>query len=301
MRTAIYIIAFIVLSIGIAFAIRSTNFNKKSFEKTETKKDKDKTNDKKNEGSSELTILKKWDVPEVLKEISALVYMDQDRFACIQDEDGKIFIYNTKSGKIEKEIPFGDAGDYEGLAIAGQNAFVLRSDGHIFEVQNFNGPKPGVVEHSTHLTAKNNPEALCYDSKNNRLLVGIKGNESNSDDYKGIYAFNLSDFKMAEAPVFKIDLTNSIFDEYRRKKKGSEIQPSAIAIHPVTGDIYITEATKPKLLILDSSGTIKTLIKLKGSDFNQPEGISFSPDGRMYISNEGSKKEAGNIMEVERL
>ena len=294
MRTALLITAFIVISIVIAFTIRTDvveppNIIKGKF--LQGNKDG-------NKGELKLDIVDHWNVPDELKEISALTYLEKDRFACIQDELGKIFIYNTNQKNIEKEISFGEPGDYEGLAIAGNNAYVLRADGTIFEVKNFIGANPKTVEHKTSLTEKHDTEGLCYDQKNNRLLITIKGKETSTTDYKGIYSFNLKTYKFSDAPVYKIDLKNEIFSDLKAKKPGDEMQPAAIAIHPTSGDIYITEAAKPKLLILDKTGAIKKLEKLKSSDFPQPEGISFSPEGRLFISNEGGKKEPGNITEV---
>lgn len=301
MRTAIYIIIFIFLSIGIAFTIRNMNVPKLfSGKKNNEEKEEKKNKGKDDKGGADLIILEKWDVPKQLKEISALTFIDNDRFACIQDEKGKIFIYNTKTNEIEKEIPFGDDGDYEGLALAGQDAFVLRADGEIFQVKNYTSAKPLILEHKTHLTSKQDPEAMCYDSKNNRLLVAIKDSEPGHDDYKGIYAFNLTELKMDETPVFKIDLNDQVFENLKENKKESVIQPSDIAIHPKTGDIYITEGTKPKLLILDSKGKAKKLYQLKSSDFNQPEGVSFSHEGDLYISNEGGDG-TGNILKLQGL
>lgn len=304
MREGIYILAFIVISLGIALFIRSTIDSGKGKEKVQTdkkdKKDKKKKNNDEEAIGSDVTIVQTYELPDILKEVSAIVYMDKNRFACVQDELGKVFIYNTSDGKIEKEIPFAAAGDYEGLAIAGETAFVLKADGKIFEIKNFSGAKPAVVEHNTHLTAKHDTEGLCYDSKNNRLLVSIKGSETGNPDYKGIYAFDLKTNKMDKSPVYKIDLNDEIFQNAKSKKAGSAIQPSAIAVHPKTGDIYLIDASKARLLIMDESGKIKSLKSLGNKDFNQPEGITFSPEGKLYISNEGSK-EPGNILELGEL
>lgn len=296
MRTAVYIVAFIIISIGIAFTIRATNIS--DFLAKRIKKDNKKAT-KTNEGKlpDDLDIAEKWELPQVLEEISAISYISENRFACIQDEAGTIFIYNTASGKIEKEIPFADQGDYEGLAVVGQDAYVLRADGQIFQVRNYGGPNPSTIEYKTHLTSRHDTEGMCYDPKNNRLLVTIKSSELYSDDFKGIYSFDLKQLKMAEEPVLMIDLKDKAFESVKGKKKGSVMQPSEIAIHPETGDIYITEGAKPKLLVMDSTGNIKAIKKLDNTDFNQPEGISFSPEGTMYISNEGSKN-PGNILEL---
>ena len=49
--------------------------------------------------------------------------------------------------------------------------------------------------------------------------------------------------------------------------------------------------------MMDNSGNIKKLIEL-GKEFSQPEGITFSPQGEIFISNEGGQ-EPGNILKVE--
>ena len=73
--------------------------------------------------------------------------------------------------------------------------------------------------------------------------------------------------------------------------------PSAIGIHPLTNEIFITDGPKANLLIMDEAGMIKKLVQL-GKDFSQPEGITFGPQGEIFISNEGSKL-PGNILQVE--
>ncbi|MDQ3290989.1 MAG: hypothetical protein M3Q05_06825, partial [Bacteroidota bacterium] len=138
---------------------------------------------------------------------------------------------------------------------------------------------------------------LCYDKKENRLLLAIKGAEANNPGYKGIYAFDLQSQKLKSEPVYKINLSDPAFASLSSKKTNAHMQPSEINVHPVTGDIYVTEATKPKLLILDNSGKIKDLLILSPSEFSQPEGLTFSPNGDIFISNEG-KKEPGNILKV---
>ncbi len=247
--------------------------------------------------SAGIVVAKKWDLPKVLSEISGLAYIDADRFACVQDEQGTIFIYNTATASIEKEIPFAGPGDYEGLTLVNETAWVVRADGHLYEVENISSSKPAIKEFSTHLTVDHNVEGLCYDKKNNRLLLAIKDAEPASKDYKGIYAFDLTNRKMPTEPVFKIDLTNAVFST-SKSKKNDAIMPSAIGIHPITGDMFVTDGRKAKLLVMDATGSIKKLYQLNSTEFSQAEGITFKPDGKMYISNEGPKKPA-NILQVE--
>ena len=248
--------------------------------------------------SPRVTIAKKWEMPKVLTEISGLSFVNDQRFACVQDELGTIFIYNTASSSVEKEIPFASTGDYEGLAVVGEDIWVLRADGKLFEVTGINEEKPQVKEHDTHLTIKQDSEGLCYDKKNKRLLIAIKGAELDTDDYKGIYAFDLGSKKMDQQPVFKIDLLDKIFQQNASgKKKKATINPSGITIHPTNGDMYITDGRNPQLLVTDATGKIRSLHQLDNNEFSQPEGIAFNTAGDLFIANEGTRQ-PGNILQV---
>ncbi|MEJ7693260.1 SdiA-regulated domain-containing protein [Daejeonella sp.] len=294
-KTPIKIIALIVIPLALAVAFRVYKGGKddksgKGSEKSEKTDllDVDKDQDAK--------VLISWILPNELHEVSGIAWLDADHFACVQDEAGTVYLYNTRQNKIDKEIPFGPKGDYEGVAVVGNTIYVLRADGVIFGVENYSSDQRKVKMYTTTLAKKQDSESLAYDKKNNRLLVAVKAADPGSQDYKGIYAFNLGTKTMSETPVYKIDLNHSIFEDAKKAKNA--INPSDIDIHPKTGEIYVLEGTKPKLLIMSAQGVIRSLYKLKGPDFPQPEGLSFGPDGKMYISNEGGDGE-GNILQVE--
>lgn len=294
-------IAILVAALSGIFIVMGNNSNILSFSgnsKKEAKKVKKDKAANEQTPSAGITVTKKWDMPNNLKEISGLSYIDEQRFACVQDEIGTVFIYNTTSSSVEKEIPFGAVGDYEGLAVVGKAVWVLRADGKLFEVNDIDAAKPEVKQYATHLTMKQDSEGLCYDKKNNRLLIAIKGAEIGTEDYKGIYAFDLASKKMDQQPVFKIDLLNEVFESNGsgKKSKGA-INPSGIVIHPINGDMYIPDGRNSKLLITDPTGKIKKLYQLNSKQFSQPEGIAFNSSGDLFIANEGSSQR-GNILQV---
>ncbi|MGV3656767.1 MAG: SdiA-regulated domain-containing protein [Chitinophagaceae bacterium] len=248
-----------------------------------------KGNDKNKEAV--LSIVDKWELPEILREVSGIAWMDEKRFACIQDEDGIIFIYNHADEKIEKEIPFAGPGDYEGITLNGDTAYVVRADGHLYQVP-LNKGKKGVKELPTPLTVAHNVEGLFYDKDNNRLLLAIKDDEPGNKDYKGIYAFDLSGSGFNEIPVFKISNNEDIVQK-EGKKKGV-LRPSAIAIHPQSKALYVVDGPGARLLQMQN-GKAENVYRL-GKDFPQAEGIAFSPEGDMFISSEGKKR--GVIVQV---
>ena len=289
----------LLLSFSLIFCDNSkAGYQGQDDPKKESKKNKSGKGKKEKEAAStEVQINKKWELPEILKEVSGIAYLGENQFACVQDEAGAIFIYNTAATKIDRQISFGASGDYEGIAVVSRTAYVLRSDGKIFEVNNIDTQSPKIKEYSTPLTAENDVEGLTYDSRNNRLLLAIKGAETTANDFKGIYAFDLNSKKLSDAPVMKLNLADPLLKSNGGKKPTNNIQPSEIAINPKTNEIYLTEAANPQLFVLNADGTIKARYKLNNAEYSQPEGITFSPGGELYISNEG-KKESGNILQV---
>jgi hypothetical protein len=80
-------------------------------------------------------------LPASLQEISGLAIIDSTTIACIQDENGILFLYDTKNHKIKQQYIFGLNGDYEGITKVGELLYVLRSDGVLFELKNYSTKK----------------------------------------------------------------------------------------------------------------------------------------------------------------
>ena len=294
MKMKLLLAAFLVFcSFSFCNHVSSASADGDGSDKKGKKEKKKKEKDNKS-SASDVRVVSKWDLPEELKEISGIAYMDNNRFACVQDEKGIIFIYNHGSNAIEKQIPFRGAGDYEAIAVNGNTAFVATADGELFEV-NIAGGNTAVKKHKTGLTAAHDVEGLCYDKNNNRLLLAGKNDDPANKNYKGIYAFDLASKSFNQTPVFKIEKGDLQLKNDGGKK--NDVMPSEIGLHPLTNEIYITDGPNARLLILNSHGKVSRLLDL-GKSFAQPEGIAFSPGGEIFISNEGSKG-TGNIMQIE--
>ncbi len=74
-------------------------------------------------------------------------------------------------------------------------------------------------------------------------------------------------------------------------KKGS-FKPSAIAVHPQTGDIYVVASVGKALLVYSREGLLLHVKSLDPDLFPQPEGMCFGRDGTLYIAHEGAGKQA---------
>ncbi|MDP5044816.1 MAG: SdiA-regulated domain-containing protein [Leeuwenhoekiella sp.] len=248
----------------------------------------------------DLTIVNSWELPDALREVSGIDWIGDDKLAAIEDEDGIIYIYDLKAKKITKEIEFADDGDYEGIAVNGKNAYVMRSDGLLFEALNYQSDQIITKTYQSKMSHKNNVETLALDAKNNRLLTAPKDEDPNDENIKGVYAFDLKGQAMLSDLIFKVDMKDKALKDYEEKKSYKTFRPSDLAVHPKTGELYVLEGVNPKLLIMNKNGDIKKVFKLDKDDFAQPEGITFTPEGKLFISNEAAGGKA-TILEVKIL
>jgi len=210
-----------------------------------------------------------------LNEISGLHWVDSKTVACVQDEKARIYFLNVETGEVESRMDFGKKGDFEGVTQWGDAYYVLRSDGAIFEVDEAGKSKKYKFLDSEGFDF----EGICADGQNQRLLVACKehGKKSQRNSIF-IYSFSLTSHTYAEKPFLQLS------------KEGihSNFKSSGIALHP-NGDLYLLSSASRTLLVLNPDGTKKFQTQLSKSIFQQPEGITFSPSGTLFISNEKNK------------
>ncbi len=252
-------------------------------------------------------------LPAELNEISGITFINDSIVASIQDEDGMLYYYNINQNKIEKKQPFGEPNDYEDLVRVGKDMYVMSSKGTIYQIKNFASEKPVVTPFKTPLKGKNNIEGLAYDEKNNRLLLAAKDYGLDKDETtKEIYSVDLKTMQFQPAPTYVINtgeikkyFKGDTLEESSKKflkALGNEnmnkvFRSSALTINPATQEVYVLSSINNLIAVLSPKGKIKRLLEFPKKDFQQPEGIAFSPNGKLYISNE-ARGGIPNIIEV---
>lgn len=240
-------------------------------------------------------------LPDTLREVSGITALGQGRVACVQDENGIVFIYDLNKGKLESQYTFAADGDYEGIAKAGDTLYVLRSDGVLFK--SVQGGK--ALSINTFIPAPNN-EGLCYDEAGHRLLIACKAKSGKGHEYKDkrqIYAFDLKTGTRSAGAVYEFDVpeirqfvkAQHIALPVKEKKNGKHedvlrFTPSAIAVHPFSHKLYLISSTDHLLFIFDSQGKPEQVAQLDPKVFNKPEGIIFLENGDLLMTNEGQHK-----------
>ena len=245
-------------------------------------------------------------LPDILKEISGLTVIDSNTVACVQDENGILFIYDLSKNAVKQQYVFNGDGDYEGITRVDKTIYILRSDGTLFEISDYDSKTPKPTSHTAGIPL-NNYEGLCYDPDNNRLLIACKGKIGKGSAFKDrrvIYGFDLKTKTFTQKPVFNIDLKSikqfavhaKINLPTKVKKHGQHTEPiikfraSAICIHPLEKKLFLLAASDYLLFIFNKNGTIEHIEQLDPLLCNKAEGITFLQNGDLFISNEGEDK-----------
>lgn len=249
-----------------------------------------------NPNGYDLKMPEKFSLPESLLEVSGIAFRDvnHDTIFAVQDEDGSLFKLGWKDSK-QQNISFAPSGDYEDLAIMGNQVFVLKSNGNIysFSLANATGKSASNVKEFKKMLPPGEYEGMFYDSLANNLIVLCKECKADKKS-KSLTGYTLKQEAgmLTRSGQFNIDYQSKAGD---KTIKGM-LKPSALARHPLTKQWYIISSVNKILLITDDEWVIQETHPLRSKNFNQPEGIAFDKRGNLYISNEGDEITAGNIL-----
>jgi uncharacterized protein YjiK len=245
----------------------------------------------------------KFKLPGRLDEISGLgISEDGTMLVAVNDEQGKLFYLDKSTGKVVDEFKFGKPGDYEGVEVAAGKVYVVSSNGILHKISKPGEKKQKTKTFGTPLNNRNNVEGLAYDKAAKRLLIACKGKAGLNDSMKGeraIYSFSLEEMKLEEKPLFTVSrkeigkwrhrensLAQRIIGFLDDRLADDAFGPSGIAIHPLTGEVYVLSSVGKILVVLSPAGKILHFESLSPDLHRQPEGICFDADGTLFISNE---------------
>lgn len=224
-------------------------------------------------------------LPEALDEISGIAFYPKDSsvFAII-DEDGMLFKIPVKNPANIKTWRFDKQRDYEDLVLLDSVFYVLVSNGDI-ETIRFNGNliHTEKADFRTRSKKENEFEAMYYSADSGKLVIVCKDCEEDSKKVFSSFSYGFRDSVKAYADFLQMDVTPVAAQLGWDKQR---FKASAAAINPVSEDLYIISSVNHVLIIASKKGRIKEIYKLDPVIYKQPEGICFTPQGDLIISNE---------------
>jgi uncharacterized protein YjiK len=232
-------------------------------------------------------------LPPVLDEISGVSYYEKDKSVFgIVDENGVLFKISLNEEPTVEQWKFDTKGDYEDIVRVDSTFYTLLSKGKIVRFTFKDKAPTAIEEFALDIHGKNEFEILYYDDERKKLIMICKDCENDNKSSASAYAFD-PETKTFENNPFSIDVTPIAKALGEQKVK---FKPSAAAIHPITKDLFIISSVNKCLVIADRNGAIKKVIRLDPKRYKQPEGICFTPEGHLIITNESADAGAANIL-----
>lgn len=234
--------------------------------------------------------LARWVLPPSLNEISGLALTPDGRLFAHPDERGIVSEINYRRGVVVKQFVLGRRGvqaDFEGIAIVGEDFYLLASGGKLYEFKE--GANEAHVEVSirdTELGKECEFEGLAYDASITSLLlvckhVGMK----ELKDHLVIYRWRLGEVTGERLSQIATPVSQLIQDHGWK-----EFRPTSIEVDPQSGN-YVIITAELALLIVSPEGAILE-VRLLPETHDQPEGVAITSDSMIIISDEAVTKPA---------
>src|SRR5689334_6975369 len=232
-------------------------------------------------------------LPLELDEISGVAFYSKDSsIFAINDEKG--WLYKIKPGN-QLDITrwkFSSGADFEDLVLLDSSFYVLQSNGNIIKISVQDSGNLITHEYPFTFGQDNEFEILYYDDSLKKMVLICKDCESDKKKSLTTFTFDPHSGIFSDSS-FIINVQQIAATQNEEKLK---FKPSAAAINPKDGLLYIISSVNKLLVVADRKGGVKKVYPIDPGLFKQPEGISFTPSGTLIISNEAGGVGVADIL-----
>lgn len=226
-----------------------------------------------------------WRLPDRLREISGLALTDDERLLAIADEEAIVYEIDYRDGGLVKAFALGSPtvrGDFEGIAVLDGMIWMLTSNGRLYTFrEGADGERVDYRRINTDLGDECEFEGLAAESSSGSLLLICKESKKKK---KGLRIFEWLAAGDKDQKAKDIELDEDALQASIDKKK---VNPSGIAISPVSGNLVVVAARQRVVFELTRGGQlIDVILYLDAGRHEQPEGIVVTEDGRLIIADE---------------
>jgi len=231
-----------------------------------------------------------WNLPKRLREISGLAATEDGRVFGHDDERAVIYELDYHAGRIIKAFSLGDGvrDDFEGIAIAGADFYLMTSNGRIYRTrEGADGERVAFTAVETDLGRRCELEGLAWDPEEEVLLLPCK--LARAPELQGrvaVFAWSPTLSQIVPNAGFEVaerDLASRIGD--------SHFNPSSIE-RTSDGHLLLLAGRQHAVAELNRDGSIVAVVELAKTYHRQPEGLTLSPDDDLIVADEGEEGRA---------
>src|SRR5882762_1411105 len=230
-----------------------------------------------------------WIMPAQLREISGLALTSRGTVLTHDDNSGRVSEIDPKTGILVRSFSLlgNQKDDFEAIAIAGNDIYLMASDGKLFRFrEGADGQQVQFMVFDPHLGKQCEFEGLAYEADSARLLMVCKRilDKLTPQDvliYRMPLPLNRARFTALRVPLQEVVGSN----------KWKNFRPSDITIDPFTKNYVIIASHEKGLVVLTPDGDVVRSEPLPG-EHQQAEGVAITNDSILLISDEANVKPA---------
>jgi uncharacterized protein YjiK len=230
-----------------------------------------------------------WIMPPQLREISGLAYTSRGTVLTHDDNSGRVSEIDPRTGILIKSFSLlgNQKEDFEAIAIAGVDIYLMASDGKLFRFrEGADGQQVNFMMFDTGLGKECEFEGLTYEADSTRLVMVCKRLLDKQAPkevrlYRMPLPLNRAKFTALTVPLSEVAGAN----------KWKNFRPSDITIDPFTKNYVIVASQEKGILVMTPDGEVVRSGPLPG-DHNQAEGVAITRDTILLISDEANVKPA---------
>lgn len=234
-----------------------------------------------------------WIMPPPLREISGLALTSRGTVLTHDDNSGRVSEIDPKTGILVKSFSLlgNQKEDFEAIAIAGVDIYLLASDGKLFRFrEGADGQQVQFMMFDTGLGKQCEFESLAYEADSTRLLMACKRTLDKQAPkdliiYRMPLPLNRATF-LTKLSILQVPLKQVV-----GSNQWKNFRPSDMTIDPFTRNYVIIASHEKGLLVLTPDGDVVRSEPLPG-DHLQAEGVAITNDSILLISDEANVKPA---------
>lgn len=228
-----------------------------------------------------------WNLPKRLDEISGLALSDDERLFAHNDERAVIYEIDWHRGSVSKAFALGDPplqDDFEGIAIAGHDFYLVTSDGVLYRAaEGGDGAHVAYERIDTGTGQRCEIEGLAYDVRRALLLLGCKApREASLRGRVSVFAWAPERRAIDERASFSVPEK-----PFAAAIEATHFNPSSVEVSRDGSRLYLLGGRQRGLAEVDLNGGVVAVTRLPARQHRQPEGLAMGPDGEMIIADEG--------------
>ena len=235
--------------------------------------------------------------PMGVASFSDVTMLDSTHLVGIEPVNGNVVLIDLNSNSIFSQLSLGSEFQFVDISRMDSTLILLDSESKVHFLL---PPYDSTSFISMNDTKENfTTSGICFHESTKRLFLLSEVQELEEGNISCfLYSFNLNKRQLREEPLFEINtsaiesfaLNNNLpLPKNKVSFEGDTIEglnfnPSAIAVHPKTNEIYVLSSDDRSLVVFNQFGEVVNFTTLDANLFSKPTGMTFQDNGDLLIT-----------------